>query len=287
MLRLKTLPFIPLILFLSVSALGQQSPNFKYKSLELYGVIQQGAMVQGKVSQARKLTVLEKEIYLDDDGYFVFGLGRDAAKDVLMQVEWENGNQEEIRIPVAQRSYNLQRIEGVDDKYVRELDPETLKRVRAEAAQVWQARQHLRIAADFKEKFRWPAEGPITGVYGSQRIYNGVPKRPHYGLDIAGPVGTPIYAPASGVVRLTHNDMYYSGGTLVIDHGQGISSTFIHLSKILVAENQSVKAGDLIAEMGASGRVTGPHLDWRMNWYDQRLDPQLLLPEKVDKAAQK
>lgn len=244
-------------------------------------------MVQGKVSQARKLTVLEKEIYLDDDGYFVFGLGRDAAKDVLMQVEWENGNQEEIRIPVAQRSYNLQRIEGVDDKYVRELDPETLKRVRAEAAQVWQARQHLRIAADFKEKFRWPAEGPITGVYGSQRIYNGVPKRPHYGLDIAGPVGTPIYAPASGVVRLTHNDMYYSGGTLVIDHGQGISSTFIHLSKILVAENQSVKAGDLIAEMGASGRVTGPHLDWRMNWYDQRLDPQLLLPEKVDKAAQK
>ena len=127
---------------------------------------------------------------------------------------------------------------------------------------------------DFLDDFVWPASGPITGIYGSQRFYNGEPRNPHYGVDIAAPTGSPVVAPADGVVTLVHPDMFFSGGTLLIDHGFGVSSTFIHLHRVLVKEGQEVKQGEKIAEIGASGRATGPHLDWRLNWYDERLDPQ-------------
>ena len=139
------------------------------------------------------------------------------------------------------------------------------------------ARSLDRERTDFIGGFIQPLEGVITGVYGSQRVYNGIPKRPHYGLDIAAPEGTAVRAPAFGVVTLVHPDMYYSGGTLIVDHGHGLSSTFIHLSKILVQEGQRVTPGELIAEVGATGRATGPHLDWRMNWFDVRVDPQQVL----------
>lgn len=255
--------------------------GFEHKGLILHGELTQGAMIIGHVEQAKTLSVFEREVYMDESGNFVFGIGRDAPEQIHMKVLWSSGESENIAIPVKQRQYDIQRIDGVDDKYVRELEPELLKRVQEEGAQVWRARQKLTKTREFPAGFQWPAKGPVTGVYGSQRIYNGVPKRPHFGLDIAGPIGTPVYAPAGGQVTLVHNDMYYSGGTLVIDHGLGISSTFIHLNKIHVSENQEVKAGQLIADMGASGRVTGPHLDWRVNWFDERLDPALLLTDSL------
>ena len=130
---------------------------------------------------------------------------------------------------------------------------------------------------DFAGEFQWPLIGPITGVFGSQRVYNGVPKRPHYGVDVAAPVGTPVSTPAPGTVTLAHADMFYSGGTLIIDHGYGVSSTLMHLSKVLVAVGDEVVPGDIVAEVGAAGRATGPHLDWRMNWLNVRIDPQLLV----------
>lgn len=267
-------------LFLSVwTPLSVAEASFEYKSLVLRNELTQGAMIIGQISQAKTLSVFSREVYIDESGNFVFGIGRDAPEHIQLEVLWSSGESEAIAVPVKQRQYDIQRIEGVDDKYVRELGPELLKRTQEEAAQVWRARQSLRKTWEFLAGFQRPAEGPITGVYGSQRVYNGVPKRPHYGLDIAGPIGTPVFAPAGGRVTLVHEDMYYSGGTLVIDHGQGISSTFIHLSKIHVDENQEIKAGQLIADIGASGRVTGPHLDWRVNWFDERLDPALLLPD--------
>ncbi|MGY0583956.1 MAG: M23 family metallopeptidase, partial [Paraglaciecola chathamensis] len=133
---------------------------------------------------------------------------------------------------------------------------------------------------DFSQDFIWPAQGPISGVYGSQRVLNGQPKRPHYGVDVAAPTGTPVYAPADGVVTLFVPDMYYSGGTMIIDHGLGVSSTFLHLSKGLVQVGDNVKQGQLVAEIGATGRVTGAHLDWRMNWMNVRIDPALLVPKR-------
>ena len=126
--------------------------------------------------------------------------------------------------------------------------------------------------------FQWPAIGPISGVYGSQRIYNGTPRSPHYGVDVAVPTGTPVLAPSSGVVTLAEPDLFYSGGTIILDHGFRLSSSFLHLSKVHVAVGQEVKQGELIGEVGATGRATGPHLDWRMSWRNQRIDPQLLAP---------
>ena len=139
------------------------------------------------------------------------------------------------------------------------------------------ARQHRDTDAYYTAGFSWPANGRISGVYGSQRILNGKPRNPHFGLDIAAPTGSDVYAPADGLVTLTHPDMLLSGGTIILDHGQGLSSSFLHLSEILVEAGVFVKQGDLIARIGATGRASGPHLDWRMNWLDRRVNPQLLL----------
>lgn len=177
---------------------------------------------------------------------------------------------------MARKNYRIQRIEGVPQQTV---TPSKAQRERAskEAEKVWLARQTDYRATDFMQEFQWPLLGPISGVYGSQRVYNGQPRRPHYGVDIARPKGTPVVAPAAGLVTLAEPDLFYSGGTLIIDHGHRLSSTFLHLSKLHVKVGQKVKQGDLIGEVGASGRATGPHLDWRMNWRDRRVDPTTLV----------
>jgi murein DD-endopeptidase MepM/ murein hydrolase activator NlpD len=258
--------------FLILPGLAQAASFF----LELEGTLIQGAMVQGRTN-AQKVEVLGRE-FSPLDGRFVFGLGRDTPEAITIRATF-SGESINYNFSVEQRQYRTQSIEGVEKKYVN--PPESvLARIRSDAAAIKKARAMISASDDFRGKWLWPADGPISGVYGSQRIFNGVPKRPHYGLDIAGPVGAPIRSPISGIVRLAHADMYYSGGTLVVDHGQGISSTFIHLSKILVKEGQKIQSGELIAEMGATGRVTGPHLDWRVNWFEQRLDPLLLLPPR-------
>jgi murein DD-endopeptidase MepM/ murein hydrolase activator NlpD len=160
--------------------------------------------------------------------------------------------------------------------------PERLERIRRERKLVGAAKaRHLSrpdLLLDALAGFEWPAVGPISGVYGSQRIYNGTPRSPHYGVDVAMPTGTPVYAPSAGVVTLAEPDLFYSGGTIILDHGFRLSSSFLHLSKLHVEVGQEVNQGDLIAEIGASGRATGAHLDWRMSWRDQRIDPQLLAP---------
>lgn len=237
--------------------------------------LEQGALIAG-ITSASSLRIFNRKIDVDAEGRFVFGVGRDAPASINVFMVNAEGEEKRMSFPVRQREYKLQRIEGVEDKYVN--PPEAvLQRIRNDTVLIKQARAKTTDATDYLTMWLMPAKGPISGVYGSQRIFNGVPKRPHYGLDIAGPVGTPVNAPASGVVRLAEPDMYYSGGTLIVDHGRGISSTFIHLSKILVSAGDRIEQGDLIAEIGATGRVTGPHLDWRVNWFEQRLDPQQIL----------
>ncbi|WNO10368.1 M23 family metallopeptidase [Teredinibacter sp. KSP-S5-2] len=248
--------------------------------ITLQSELVQGGLIFGQAEPGATIRVLGKSVYVDAQGNFIFGLGRDVKSTLDIVVNGESKS-----YPVKQRQYKLQKIEGVDQKYVK--PPASVQeRIKNDAALVWQARQGLLKKNYFAEGFIWPAEGPVTGVYGSQRIFNGVPKRPHYGLDIAGPIGAKVVAPVSGVVTLSHNDMYYSGGTLVIDHGYGLTSTFIHLSRIHVTKGEEIKQGQLIAEIGATGRVTGPHLDWRMNWFDQRLDPYLVLPERNEAKAE-
>ncbi|MBQ0807264.1 MAG: M23 family metallopeptidase [Porticoccus sp.] len=220
---------------------------------------------------------MKRQVRVDEGGLFIFGLGRDTPSEIELITRQVDGETESHLLAIAQREYQEQRVDGVPQKTVSPPSPEALERILRESALVKKARAEDNRSQDFLSGFVRPLEGPITGVYGSRRVYNGKPGRPHYGLDIAAPKGTDVFAPAPGVVRLVHDDMFYSGGTLILEHGHGLSSTFIHLSEVLATPGQRVETGDLIARVGSTGRATGPHLDWRINWFDVRLDPSLVL----------
>ena len=236
----------------------------------------QGAVLVGKTDPSHRIEFLDIAEPVSDAGFFVLGMGRDFHQQAVVRVS-DGVNWHQFQYPVESRDYRIQRIEGVPSRTVNP-DPKHLQRIREESAQAREARKVISDLQFYRQDFQWPLTGPITGVYGSQRYYNGEPRRPHFGVDVAAPTGTVVVAPADGVVTLVHNNMFFSGGTLIVDHGQGLSSSFIHLSKILVNDGDSVTQGQAIAEVGATGRVTGPHLDWRMNWFSQRVDPQLLVP---------
>jgi murein DD-endopeptidase MepM/ murein hydrolase activator NlpD len=245
--------------------------------LVLKGAFTQGGLVFGQGAPGATASLDGKPLRMAADGRFVFGFGRDAPEAAILEVTAPDGSVETRALAIAPRSYDIQRIDGIAQDYVS--PPEAvLARIRADSEAAAAARAADRPETDFDSGFIWPAEGRISGVYGSQRILNGEPRQPHYGVDIAGPVGAPVKAPADGIVTLAHPEMYFSGATLIIDHGHGLSSTFLHLEKIEVAVGQRVRQGEVVARLGKSGRVTGPHLDWRMNWRDERIDPALLVP---------
>src|SRR5690554_1446459 len=248
--------------------------------VQLKGPLLQGSMMVKQAPVGSKITLDNTHIEQTADGLFVFGFDRDAAAKMQLSVITAEGEQWQKTLEIKPREYRIQRIEGIKPSIVSSDKTEAeWQRIREESQQITKARkQRLELTA-FAQEFSWPVIGRISGVFDSQRVYNGKPGRPHYGVDIAMPTGTPVYAPADGVVTLAHDDMYYSGGTLIVDHGYGISSSFLHLSKVEVEVGTEVKQGDLIALVGAGGQATGPHLDWRMNWYGQRIDPQLLVPD--------
>ena len=245
-------------------------------AVELDGDIVQGGIVFGKAAPGSSVRLDGREIMVSDAGDFVIGFGRDETGERRLEVRGPGGRAETIALPVAKREYDIQRIDGLPPKTVTP-DPESLERIRRDAAMVRDARARREDRTDYAGGFTWPASGRLSGFYGSQRILNGEPRRPHFGVDVAAPTGSPVYAPAGGVVTMAHPDLYYSGGTVVLDHGQGLSSTFLHMSRLHVGTGDVVKQGDLIGEIGATGRATGPHLDWRMNWLDKRVDPQVLV----------
>jgi murein DD-endopeptidase MepM/ murein hydrolase activator NlpD len=245
-------------------------------ALELKGEWQQGGVILGKVPQGTQVEYRGKKLHISPAGEFVIGLGRDAASKANFTTIDSDGSRKEHHFTVKKRSYNIQKVTGVPQQTV-EPDPAQVERAKREAQMSADARKGDLPLTFFAQKFEWPLIGPITGVYGSQRFYNGVPNSPHYGVDIAKPVGALVKAPAGGVVTLVHPDMFFSGGTLIIDHGHGLSSTFIHLSEVLVKKGDAITQGQTIAKVGKTGRATGPHLDWRMNWFEERVDPQLLV----------
>lgn len=237
----------------------------------------QGSLLRGQVDPGHQILYDGREVKITENGWFVIGFDREAKPEQQVVEVTDSGERIVHDLKLKEREYNIQRVEGVPSRTVNP-DPSDLKRIRAEAAQVRKARKTDSDHSFFTDSFVWPTEGVITGVYGSQRFYNGEPRRPHFGIDIAAPKGAPVIAPAPGTVTLVHDDMFFSGGTLLVDHGHGVSSTFIHLDEVLVEEGQRVEKGDVIARVGAKGRATGPHLDWRMNWYDVRVDPSFLAP---------
>jgi len=261
--------------FIVVSSLLILFPSWCF-ALDIHSPWIQGGLILGNTNPSNRIEFLGGEVRINPHGDFVVGLGRDAKPSVDLIETTASGKVITHTYAVEQRTYNEQKITGVPKKTVN-VPESALPRIRKEVRATKKARKVDSELQYFLQKFIWPAQGIISGVYGSRRYYNGVPKRPHFGVDIAAPQGSAVIAPASGVITLVYENMYFSGGTVIMDHGHGISSTFIHLHKAHVKVGDAVKQGQLIAEIGSTGRSTGPHLDWRMNWFDQRLDPQLLM----------
>jgi murein DD-endopeptidase MepM/ murein hydrolase activator NlpD len=248
----------------------------------LRGDWQQGTAIFGHTAPGARVWFDGRELRLTQAGDFVFGLDRDEKPEGELRVQLQGeARPAAFKFTVSKREYQIQRIEGLPPAMVTP-PPSVLKRIKEEQHQVALARGRDSDRDDFAAPFIWPAQGPISGVFGSQRILNGEPKQPHYGVDVAVPAGTEVHAPAGGVVSLAHPDMYFTGGTLMIDHGHGLSSAFLHLSKLRVKVGDVVKQGDVIALSGATGRVTGAHLDWRVNWFDARVDAQKLVPPMAE-----
>ncbi len=243
---------------------------------ELTKNLKQGALIVGKTTPNSKVKLNNKLLTVSPSGDFVFGFGRDENKTHTLTIIEPNGNVETKTLMPQKREYNIQRINGIK-KSIMKPNPKAVSRSKKDNAQIKEARKTFNPFTHFANGFIPPIDGVITGVYGSQRVFNGVKKRPHFGLDYAGKVGDPVKSPAAGKVLLFVSDMFYSGGTMIIDHGHGVTSTFLHLSKSHVQQGDSVEQGQLVAEVGASGRATGPHLDWRINWFDVRLDPAYVL----------
>jgi len=239
----------------------------------------QGAMVIGKVPPGSRVRYGERTLRVSDYGSVVLGIGRNATGPISLHVHHADGRKESVSIVVTPRDWPTEHINGVPPKTVNP-PPEVAARIRREQAQVVAARRRDDARTDFTQTFIWPVQGRISGRFGRARVYNGQPGSPHSGLDIAAPNGTPVKAPAGGIVTLAHPDMYLSGGTLLLDHGFGISSNFIHLSRIDVQVGQRVEQGQVIGAVGATGRATGPHLHWGMNWFDTRMDPQLVMEQR-------
>ena len=254
------------------------APHLISDTLSLKGELIQGGVVIGKTIPGSRITFDHQAILISPEGDFIIGFSRDEPQKITLEIVLPDGGQMIKELDVKKRQYKIQRIDGLPKSKVSPRKPEVLARIKKEGAQAALARQRNDERLDYLETFIWPTIGPISGVYGSQRILNGKPRRPHFGVDVAAPTGTDVVAPASGVITLANPDMFFSGGTIILDHGHGLSSAFLHLSQLLVKNGDVVKQGDLIAKVGATGRVTGAHLDWRMNLFKRRVDPQLLVP---------
>ena len=259
----------------SFTALANQQEISK-NTVIYVGEVEQGGLVVGKTLPTNTVTLDDKPILVSNQGDYAFGFSRDDLTKHKLVITDVNGDRVEETLTPKKREYKIQRIEGIK-KSIMKPNPKAVTRSRQDSKQVKAARTIASDLTFFAQGFIAPIKGTITGVYGSQRVYNGVPKNPHFGLDYAGDIGDPVKAPASGKVLLWVPDMFYSGGTMIIDHGQGVSSTFLHLSNSYVKQGDDVKQGQVVAAVGNSGRVTGPHLDWRINWFGMRLDPALVL----------
>ena len=249
--------------------------NFSH-AVEFIGDFKQGSFILGKTDPKSVVFIDNRKIRVSNEGFFAFGLDRDRKNNVLIKIK----NKKETKViekKVFKRKYKIQRIDGLPPKQVTP-PPEVFDRIKRDNKLIGKARAINSKLVFFKDKFIYPIdEYIITGVYGSQRILNGKPRRPHYGIDLHAPEGTPVKAMMDGVVTLVENDMYFTGGTIIFDHGHGISTLYMHMKDINVEKGQKIKKGDIVGTLGQSGRATGPHLDIRLNWFEIKLDPASIL----------
>ncbi len=259
-------------LLLSAASVRAQAPA----DLRFPAQVQQGSLVIGKVPAGSRVTYRDRALRVSDYGTVVLGVGRDEAGPVQVEILRPDGGRDTASITITPRDWPVERVNGVPPATVNP-PPAIAERIRREQAQVTEARVRDDARVDFGNGFIRPVEGRISGRFGRARSYNGQPGSPHSGMDIAAPTGTPVQAPAAGIVTFARPDLYLTGGTVLLDHGHGISSNFLHLSRIDVKPGDRVQQGQVIGAVGATGRATGPHLHWGMNWFDVRIDPQLVL----------
>jgi len=245
-------------------------------ALELRGDFFQGNLIIGKIEPGSKIFIDKKEIKISDQGYFAYGLSKNRKNDVFIKVV-KNGVSTNTIKKVFKKKYKIQKINGLPSKQVTP-PKEFYERITSDNKLIGRARAVNSNLTYFNDKFVVPIKNTIiTGVYGSQRILNGIPKSPHYGLDFASKEGTQIKAMVDGVVTLSENDLYYTGGTIIFDHGHGVSTLYMHMKDIFVKKGQKIKQGEVIGTVGKTGRSTGPHLDIRLNWFNVKLDPASVL----------
>jgi murein DD-endopeptidase MepM/ murein hydrolase activator NlpD len=268
---MKRLIVLALALFASLPAAALE--------LKLEGAVMQGALVIGRTAPNASVVQDGRSVRVGPDGRFMIAFGRDAASVSRLEVKAPDGESINRTLVVARRMWSLRRIDGLPPDQVTP-PPDILARIQKENALVAEVRKRDTTDFGFPAKFVWPATGPISGVFGSQSILNGEGRAPHLGLDIAGPVGTPILSVADGTVTVAYDEMFLTGKTVVIDHGYGLNSSYLHMSELAVKVGDVVKQGQEIGKIGATGRVTGPHLHFGVNLFDIRLDPQLLLPDR-------
>lgn len=238
------------------------------------GAKEQGGLVIGHAAPGARVKVDGKAVSVSPEGLFAFGFAYNAKDAAQITATLSDGTKQHATLSPVAREYEIQRINGLPSKYVSPPE-DVLARIRRERQKIHEARTRDTNGIGFSEKLDWPARGIISSVYGSQRILNGVPKSPHLGVDIAAPTGTPITAPAPGVITLAEPDFYYDGGITIIDHGHGVSTCYIHQSKLLVKVGDHVPRGAVIGHIGMTGRATGPNLHWQLNLFQERLDPSL------------
>ena len=245
--------------------------------LELQGSLTQGALIIGKAPTGSVIFIDGRKLRVDpEDGVFAFGFGRDHSSKSNLKIIYPDNRIEIRTLLIKKREWNIERIDGLPPKKVS--PPKSMIiRIKRESEILNNIRSRDTTNVNFLDGFIIPAKGRFSGHYGSQRILNGKLRRPHLGLDIAGPIGTPIYASASGQVVFTASDLFYTGGTIVIDHGHGITTIYSHMNSIKTEVGEYIEQGKKIGTMGTSGRATGSHLDWRINWFNIRLDPELIL----------
>ncbi len=275
---------------------GAQSAGLPFS---LSGRVVQGGLVIGRtLPDAQVVLVIDRKFWwekarkrvreilpLTGDGRFVFGLGREAPPTAALEISLPDGRKLTHLLRIRQRRYAIQRINRVPRKYV--TPPKHLKaRIKREFLMVVDARKRFSARQDFITPFKWPAAGRISGVYGSQRFYNGVARQPHSGIDLAVPRGTPVRATVAGVVILTRH-LFFAGKTVILDHGHGVTTTYIHMHKILVKAGDVVTQGQAVGLVGSTGRSTGPHLHWGLNWKQIRLDPAQMMHRTVGRVRSK
>ncbi|MCX7043512.1 MAG: M23 family metallopeptidase [Gammaproteobacteria bacterium] len=284
--------------FAALAATGLQAADdcASLGAAALPAQVPQGGIVRGRVPAGSELSMLTgtespgstalaiRQLRVGSVGEFVFGVGRDDSGPLRLHLATPQGLACDFELNVTVRDWKLERVDGVPESTV-EPPPAIAARIEREQALVAKARERDDDRNDFTTGFDWPLTGRISGVYGSQRIYNGKPKSPHSGLDVAAPKGKPVLAPAGGIITFANPDLYLTGGTVLVDHGHGLSSSFLHLSRIDVRVGQRVEKGQAIGLVGATGRATGPHMHWGMNWFGVRVDPQLLVDPTLNPAV--